>query len=111
MTGSRLGRYAETGQPPGFGGDGWGQPGNYPAVLLPETFQPDFLEKFLEDFVEKISEKSEIKISHDPFSTKFSHRPLLKSLSENLLFLEFTTSPIRARMGLRSPKISKQSPK
>ncbi|MDO8873666.1 MAG: hypothetical protein Q7V05_13200 [Methanoregula sp.] len=24
MTGSRLGRYAETGQPPGFGGDGWG---------------------------------------------------------------------------------------
>ncbi|WP_321507667.1 hypothetical protein [uncultured Methanoregula sp.] len=24
MTGSRLGRYAETGQPPGLGGDGWG---------------------------------------------------------------------------------------
>jgi hypothetical protein len=24
MTGSGLGRYAETGQPPGSGGDGWG---------------------------------------------------------------------------------------
>jgi hypothetical protein len=47
----------ETGQPPGFGGDGWGQPGNFPAGLFPENFQPDFLEKFLADFVEKISGK------------------------------------------------------
>jgi hypothetical protein len=31
MTGSGLGRYAETGQPPGFGGDGWG-----PGLPVPE---------------------------------------------------------------------------
>ncbi|MDP2797209.1 MAG: hypothetical protein Q8N94_06845 [Methanoregula sp.] len=36
ITGSRLGRYAETGQPPGFGGDGWGLARN-PEYPIPKV--------------------------------------------------------------------------
>ena len=37
---------------------GWGaRPGNFPAGLFPENFQPDFPKKILAGFVEKISGK------------------------------------------------------
>jgi len=36
MTGSRVGHYAESGQPPGFGGGGWG-PGRDPEYPGPKT--------------------------------------------------------------------------
>ncbi len=56
MTGSRLGRYAENGQPPGFSRGG-GPIGKFPTGLFPENFQPDFPEKMLVIFFKRISGK------------------------------------------------------
>ena len=58
ITGSRLGHYAETGQPPGFGGGGWGPGRTFPG---------------------KFSRSLHKKISRDLFRNEV---PLLDSLHE-----------------------------
>ena len=101
MAGSGLGRYVSVASPRVSEGAGGGRAGNFPAGFFPENFLPDFFKIILpapsSNFFQTIlrNEKSPTNSTSSP--------------PQNTLFSEFTTSPIRARMGPRSPKTLKQS--